>query len=648
MQVRAIFLSVFLLSQLVSASALALASKAVESVEQAKARSNYGDATKAIRRGGWSDYEQLRSSLDDYPLAVYLDYYKLSAQPAKVRPAEARRFIDLSQDTPLPNRFLAVYLKRAGKDRRWKDFLLVMPSEPNDVALKCYYFRAKLSAGDKLAAWEGAERLWVYGKSRPKECDPLFTAWLKSGELSDSVVWARLLEAFEARQKSLMTYVARKGSDELKPWSDKLLAVYARPHKMQRQLLPASSPYSADIASYGVAYLARYKPRAALEIWQQYQTQLSFNDSQRQRAEHAIALRGLYAKTEALVPWLEKKLPGFQDDTLVEIRLRWALAEQDWPTITKTVPFLSTDRAETREWRYWLAVSQEHQGQADTATEALASLAIERGYYSFLAADKLGEPYAFNIADATLPMIASTQPYEALPAVMRIEELYFHEEDQAAHSEWYKVLQDSDASRKESLASFASERGWYRMAIDGANKAKAWDRLDLRFPMPYMDTFNRYASSKNVPSTELMAIARRESAFMPSALSPVGARGLMQLMPATGKQVAKSLGAPHSKADLYKVDHNVMLGSTYYKQLLDRYKGNRVFAIAAYNAGPHRVDRWKNKAGSTVPVEIWVATIPFHETRNYVQAVLSYNVVFHHLLGVDRSLLSVAESQAVY
>ena len=621
----------------------------MSTAEQAADRDDYSEATQAIRRGGWSDYEQLRSGLDEYPLAIYLDYYKLSGQPAKVRPAEARRFIDLSQDTPLPNRFLGVYLRRAGKDRRWKDFLQVMPSEPNAIELKCYYFRARLSAGDKQVAWEGAERLWVYGKSRPKECDPLFAAWLKAGELSDEVVWARLLETFDARQKSLMTYVARQGSAQLKPWSDKLLAVYSRPDRMQSQALPASSAYSPDIASYGVAYLARYNPEKALQFWQQYQSQLSFNKEQSSRAEYAIALRSLYNKTEAHIAWLEQALGRLKDDKLVEIRLRWALAEQNWPDVSRALQQLSVERADDEEWRYWAAVAKEELGEQDLARADFATLSLKRGYYSFLAADKLGEPYRFNNSASTASLLINpAQPIEQLPAVARIEELYFHEEDQSAHSEWFKVLQDADAPRQESLASYASQQGWYRMAIDGANTAKAWDRLDLRFPMPYQETFNHYATVQKVPSTELMAIARRESAFFPAARSPVGARGLMQLMPATGKEVARSLGTSHQKSDLYQVDHNVLLGSAYYKQLLDRYNGNRIFAIAAYNAGPHRVDQWRNKAGKTVPLEIWVATIPFKETRNYVQAVLSYNVVFHHLLGVDRSLLSPAELQAAY
>ncbi len=124
---------------------------------------------------------------------------------------------------------------------------------------------------------------------------------------------------------------------------------------------------------------------------------------------------------------------------------------------------------------------------------------------------------------------------------------------------------------------------------------------------------------------------------------------MMQVMPATGRQVAKSINARHSSADLYEVDHNVMLGSTYYRQLLDRFNGNRIFALTAYNAGPHRVDRWQNDLANSMPVDIWVETIPFKETRNYVQAVLAYNVVFQHLMGDDKQLLlTEAEQSASY
>ena len=612
-----------------------------------RARDQYGNAVVAINRGQWTEYEQLRNDLDGYPLSIYLDYFRLSGQPSQVRPADARRFITLSEGSPLPNRFLSVYLNRAGSDRRWADFLEVMPNEPNSNVLKCYYFRALLAAGDELAAWEGAERLWVHGESRPKQCDPLFDAWLKAGKVSDEVVWARLLKAFDARKKSLMRYVARKGSDELKPWSDSLLEVYSKPASIGQQRLPGDQPYSADIATHGLAYLARYSPASALQYWQDYQGSLSFSQDQARKVEYAIALHGLFARTEENLGWLDGALERLGEDKLVEIRLRWLLEEQDWPGVLENLPRLTEAGRNETGWRYWRAYALEQTCDAAAAKPLMAALAEERDYYGFLAADHLGREYAFKHQSFALES-SGLEPLRTIPAVQRVEELQFHREQQLAHSEWHYVLEGSDSQRQQQLAVLAADQGWHRMAIDAAAKARAWDALDLRFPMPYQETFAHYGALQRVPHTELMAIARRESAFYPEARSPVGARGLMQIMPATGKQVAAELGRKHSNDALYDVEHNVLLGSAYYRQLLDRFDGNRIFALAAYNAGPHRVDRWRKKSGGSVPVELWVETIPFRETRNYVQAVLSYNVVFQYLQGDNRGMLTAAERQAGY
>ena len=109
---------------------------------------------------------------------------------------------------------------------------------------------------------------------------------------------------------------------------------------------------------------------------------------------------------------------------------------------------------------------------------------------------------------------AATEPLRQLPAVQRIGELNFHQKERDAQSEWYKVLQDTEEPlQQQALAKLATEQGWHRMAIDAATRAKTWDALDVRFPMPYQDTFQHYGAVQKVPSTELMAIARRESAF---------------------------------------------------------------------------------------------------------------------------------------
>ena len=611
-------------------------------------RRQYEAAMRAVDKGRWTEYEQLRPALDQYPLAIYLDYFQLTRQSRDVRPADALRFISRSADSPLPNRFSNLYLRQAGREQRWQDFLQVRPDEPEGIELKCYYFRARLAAGDSDIAWDGARRLWDAGESRPNACDPLFAAWLKSGQLTDEVVWSRQLKAFDARQRSLLAYVAKQASPQLAPWADKLLAVYLQPEKIRQQTLPASSPYSADIASHGLVLLARYNPEKALQYWRDYQAELDFSAGQVRLVESAIALQGLFARTQDLSPWLHGALDRLDDDKLVEIRLRWALAEQDWETLAQTLPLLSDSGRQAEVWRYWQAVLAEREGDTERAEALFTALGGERSYHGFLAADRVGRAYSFNHQTPVLDA-ATASALQQLPVVQRVGELNFHEDWNLAHSEWYYLLQASeDKTRNQQLAQLASQRGWYRMAIDAASRAQAWDALELRFPTPYRSTFQHYGQARQVPSTELMAIARRESAFYPQAQSPVGARGLMQLMPATGQQVASALGQRGGSAELFEVDHNVLLGSAYYRQLLDRFGGNRVFALTAYNAGPHRVDRWRHKPGEGVPVDVWIDTIPYKETREYVQAVLFYNVVFQYLMGDTRSLLTPAERTALY
>lgn len=624
----------------------AAAGAATSSQALSDQRQVYTEARQAIRSGNAAQYERLRAQLDDYPLAIYLDYSQLARKASRVSAAEAQHFIERSADSPLALRFLGAYLRAAGKSRHWQDFLQVMPEEPNSIDLKCYFFRAQLAQGDKGVAWDGAARLWVEGKSQPSACDPLFDAWQGAGGLTDDIVWARLLNAFDARENGLLQYVARKSSNQMRPQVDTLLAVYARPSSLERLSLDANSPYSADIASHGLAALARTSPEQALSYWRELQQQLQFNEAQTRYAESAIALRSLFAEEASHSEWLDGALVRLQDDKLTGIRLRWALKEQDWDALERTMALLGESAQEENVWRYWQAISLERRGDTAAATAAMEQLSGERDYYGFLASDRLDRPYSLNHQKLSLSDSAAVME---LPAVARIEELKYHRDYMLAHSEWYKLLQDSvEEAQQHDLALLATHKGWYRMAIDAAARAKVWDALDQRFPTPYEDIFKKNATLRQVPSTELMAIARRESAFFAGAQSPVGARGLMQIMPATGREVASALQQRHSQSDLFDVEHNVLLGSAYYRQLLDRFGGNRIFALTAYNAGPHRVARWRNEAGQGIPVELWVETIPYKETRNYVQAVLSYNVVFQYMQDDTQTLLTPLEQEASY
>jgi soluble lytic murein transglycosylase len=124
-------------------------------------------------------------------------------------------------------------------------------------------------------------------------------------------------------------------------------------------------------------------------------------------------------------------------------------------------------------------------------------------------------------------------------------------------------------------------------------------------------------------------VARSESLFMRDVRSSAGAIGLMQVMPATARKVARSIKLPYSGlATLTNAESNIRLGTTYLADMLARFGGNRVLATAAYNAGPHRVDQWLDGA-AVLDTRIWIETIPFNETRSYVRRVFEAETIFH-------------------
>ena len=137
-----------------------------------------------------------------------------------------------------------------------------------------------------------------------------------------------------------------------------------------------------------------------------------------------------------------------------------------------------------------------------------------------------------------------------------------------------------------------------------------------------------------MPEDLFLRLVQQESGWNDKALSHKGAIGLAQLMPGTARKVALDAGqTPPGASQVMDPDINVALGTRYLAELLERFNGNRILALAAYNAGPHRVDDWLAEEEEAVPADVWIESIPFYETREYVQAVLTYRVLFQGLHG---------------
>jgi len=201
-----------------------------------------------------------------------------------------------------------------------------------------------------------------------------------------------------------------------------------------------------------------------------------------------------------------------------------------------------------------------------------------------------------------------------------------------ARREWRHGVNQMQRREQAIAGALAGKWEWHDRAVFTTAKAGAYDDLALRFPMPFKAVFSKYAKEKGLDLAWVYGIARQESAFMKGAKSHVGASGLMQLMPATAKYVAKKIGLEiETQQDIVDVENNINLGTAYLQQMLNTFGGNYMLATAAYNAGPGRSQRWSKRHGC-LPADIWVELIPFDETRTYVRRVLFYTRIFEYRL----------------
>lgn len=623
--------------------ALSAASPATSLHNPTVDRQNYSGAREALRAGEFDQFQALRDQLDHYPLAIYLDYYRLfeSSRPGTIN--DVQEFLRVAEYSPLARRARAKTLERLAAQGAWRDYLMIAEREPVSERLRCFYYQAKLAQGETQSAWQGANQLWLSGEPIDDACDPLFAAWSQNGGRSESDLWARLLLAEKKRQTGLQRYLSKQMGGAAKADADLLLTLTATPEQLARTSLNGNNRRHQDIVARILPRWAAKDATAALAWYQQKGKALIGRTGDHTPLLAALARGVIRQEQEELYPWLDTTLAQLKDPDLNEERARQALRWGDNALLGRTLAQMPADSLNSARWQFWQGRLALEAGNKAEGQRLLAAAANERDFYGFLAADQLGQPYRLNNQTGPLPGAAQLARD---PGIQRAEELLALGETELARAEWQNLLSRLDNKTLEALAEWSLRQNWPQLAIAAASKAEAWDRLQLRFPVLYEETFRRYARQHGLPANELMAIARRESALYPQARSTVGARGLMQLMPATAKVVAKRQGLGRITNDgLFDVDTNVALGSAYYRDLLNTFDSNRVCAIAAYNAGPSRVKQWRK---GELEAPAWVEAIPFKETRQYVQAVLTYNVVYAELQGSKAKLLSEQELNARY
>ncbi|UBH29369.1 transglycosylase SLT domain-containing protein [Aeromonas enteropelogenes] len=596
---------------------------------QTQDQSLYRQAYDAVRANDQARFQQLRARLTHYPLLPYLDYFQLAFRPGAADYQDVTRFIRQHGDTPQSNRLERTYLTYLAQSQQWSQFLRFYPAKPKSTDLLCMHYQALYYTGKTREALQGAGKMWMSGQSRPDACDPLFTLWQGAGLRTQDKIWQRMTMAFEAENPNLIRHLGASLGTGLQGYGNQMVTLFEQPAKAMNPTYFSNNPYSRKLLSLGLTRYANQQPEAVLRQLDLFRSRFGLSQAEIKPVERAIARRLLLDRSRSERQWLDNMVRLLADPDITELRARLAIWEEDWRGLSGWVKMMPMARQKEDRWRYWMARSLEVQGQQKQARDLYLETANLRGFYGFMAAQRTGAPY--RMKNQTVPHVPDWRSASRRwPFLLRVQELLAMNEVAAARSEWIHNMDRNPVAQRIEFGHIALNRGWHDLAILASIRAEAWDALELRFPKPYKQTFSQVARERAVNMSLLYAISRQESALYPRAQSPVGARGLMQLMPATAKETAGKIGVPYrSEQQLFDPAMNIRLGSAYLKRLLDVYDGNRILAAAAYNAGPGRVKRWREQSADK-PMDVWVESIPYRETRNYVQNVLSFDLIYQH------------------
>lgn len=594
----------------------------------AKQREQFIAARKALEAGKLDEFRQLKSKLKKYPLYGYLEYDALRRNLSKTQPGQISGFLKTYQGLPISERLYNAWLHSLGKRRQWRTFLQFYTPQQS-ATLQCYQIRARLqqTPDEKTHALKQGLTLWLVGKSQPDACDPVFKQLEAAGMLSRDYRWERIRRAFARRKLSLAKHIAKKLPESDQVWVKRWTTMHRRPARtLDEKWARLDASLVREIVIHGLKRLARSKPSEAWRHWQRLSKVHKFTDQQRNRILHDIALFAALDHHPDAAEWLANVPTAAVDARIRQWRVRHALLDQDWRAALVWIDALQAAERDSNEWQYWRAMALEKTGQAKRATQTFIELSKQRSFYSFLAADQAGLQY--HMQHEKQPFAEKDlQAIRKLPAMIRARELYRANMSIEARREWRDATAKMDKQQLILAANLAHQWGWHDRAIITAARARYWSDLTLRFPVTHQKLIEASARRQAIDPAIIYGLIRQESAFMEDAQSHVGALGLMQLMPGTAKLTSRSLGIRYpGKQLLLEAEHNIPLGTAYFRKLLDRYDDSPVLAAAAYNAGPHRVKRWL--PDKTLPASLWLLRIPFHETHGYVQRVLAYATVY--------------------
>lgn len=572
------------------------------------------------------------------PLQIYVEYWWLRsrlAQRAPLPEEQASEFLKRYPGTFLADRILRDWVLAEVRLGNYSKALQLDVHQVNDAQVQCARIEAAQATGQAVNASE------ALAAHRPgNACWSMMNRLVSAGIVQNAHLTTLLRDAIEVNELPQARRYARYlfDAERLKTYD----AILKEPMQwLALQPRPAASALDRELVLIALTRLAR-KDRDVGDTYlrDQWAAHLPKTDLAWLRSQFAlIAALNLDPRAH---DWyreagLEARIAPYNQAWRVRAALRQPTI--DWGWVMGAIDAMPADEREADNWIYWRARGQAAQGQTQAAQAAYARIADRFGFYGQLAAEELGRTIAppQRAAPVSPQELAEAQSH---PGLRRAVSLFHQGWRREAVPEWNFSLRGMNDRQLLAAAEYARQEGIYDRVVNTSELTQGQFDFNQRYIAPFEGRVTAQARQIDLDPAWVYGLIRQESRFVSNARSTVGASGLMQLMPATARWVARKIGmSDFHPSKVNDFDVNTLLGTNYLNMVLTDLGGSQVLASAGYNAGPGRSVRWRASLTHRVEGAIFAETIPFTETRDYVQKVLS-NAVYYAALfsGQPQSL----------
>jgi soluble lytic murein transglycosylase len=599
-------------------------------------------ARDAYARGDRARLSKAVANLSTHPLTPWAQYFQLSLQLRDKEGADAgvAEFVERHSDTWLAEKLRNEWLRWLVEQRDWararEQFARL---QRPDAEAACRGLEARLKLGEPGAVAE-ARSLLASAQPLAGSCFAPLGRLAASGEIASAAVWERLRRLWATGKLKDARAVAGWLPAHEAPAAKAVDAVVEHPARHLARLPEHlfDSRRDRELAGLAVLRMARADARVAAARWQDIEHRIPVDE--RGFVWGRLALAAAMSHQPEAGAWFDtaEKLGASFDEEQHAWRVRAALRAGDWLGVTRAIAALPEAMAAQADWTYWRARAVAALGKPADAQGIYQQIAGQPNFYGILAAEALGRPLA--LPPRALPPTAEERlAAETHPALVRGLALIRADLRFDGLREWNWALNGMNDRQLLAAADFAQRNEVIDRAINTAERTRIEHDFVQRYPTPFLAQVAPRVRAVDLDPAWVYGLMRQESRFIMDAKSSAGAKGLMQLMPATAQWVAKKIGMDHyHPGKVTDMDINVTLGTNYLRMVMDGLDNHPVLASAAYNAGPGRARKWR--AATPLEGAIYAETIPFSETRDYVKKVMANAMYYAAVMGLPTPTLT--------